>query len=160
MEIPLDFIMRFKLDFPISSPRVFCLLKETNVKKAFFQILRTSRSFAGFFPFLKLQRNFVSSSSSPSFLITRGAQTQGHPIFKQGKKTFFTQGKKLTKVTGAKIHISSKNSHSSQNSPFHNLNFHKILIFEITFSTKFTFFTEFTFQRLIFQKITFVKSQI
>ena len=68
---------------------------------AFFQILRTSRSreFFFFFPFSKALLRGISSLSIPSFLITKGAQTQGHPrIFKQVSR-------KLTKHSGPRCHF-------------------------------------------------------
>ena len=52
-----------------------------------------------FFPFSKALLGGISSLSSPSFLITKGAQTQGHPrIFKQVSR-------KLTKHSGPRCHI-------------------------------------------------------
>ena len=75
---------RFKLDFPFS--RFLSATERNKCKKKalpwYSSLDFADVTFVGFFPFSKALEEFRLLSSSPSFLITRGAQTQGHPIFK------------------------------------------------------------------------------
>ena len=75
---------RFKLDFPFS--RFLSAPERNKCKKealpSYSSLDFADVTFVGFFPFSKALEEFRLLSSSPSFLITRGAQTQGHPIFK------------------------------------------------------------------------------